>query len=104
MRVIIPFLNIIGRSIEMLGDTWQQMVFGIMDIQVIYHQGSARFKTTANGTNSGFMFTPGPEIAKAGKEIKRMIAVIFPEWQPHIVNIKMDIVLFKLFGIFNACR
>src|SRR4051794_30326870 len=48
------------------------------------------------------MFAFGSEIAEAGKKVKGAVEIIYPEGQPHIMYIKMKMVVLHGFGNGDA--
>src|SRR5258705_967673 len=79
-----------------------KMIFCIMHIQVIDHKNAAGLKTSCNGPHGIIMFTSCGKISKAGKKVKSIIKIIYPERQSHVMLKKLKIIFFKLFCILYA--
>jgi len=62
----------------------------------------AGFNAFGNGEDRIIMLPPGFEITKTGKEIKSILKVVTPKRQTHIMHKKIEMIVFKLFGIVNT--
>ena len=93
MCFIIPANDLIGSPCHVLHFLMHQMIFCIMHVEIINDKNSVRSKARSDGSHRIVVFTPCCKVTKAGKEIKRIVKIVDPKRQSHVVLVKIQIVL-----------
>src|SRR5437868_11232806 len=102
MGFVIPFGNKVSDIIYLYFGFMNQVIFSIMRIQVVYNKNTVRFQRFRNGSYRIIMLSPRIKISKAGKKVKRIIKIIYPERKAHIMNKKLQIFRFEFFRFPDA--